>query len=135
MPNCPSHEEAIIIDGLVIAKQDRPVFEAMRGGGHIAIKCTCAVWEGPANALAKIAEWERWFIEHSDLITQIHNVSVIYRAKNECWVSIILGRQNTFAIETNLDLFRIIKEPSVHLMQLTYNTQNLVGSGCWQTID
>ena len=125
----------MIIDGLVIAKWGRPVFEAMHKGGLTGVNCTCAVWEGTTEALSNIAQWKRWFAEHSDLITQVHNVSDIYRAKAEGRVGIILGWQNTFAIETDLDLLRIFRDLGVYIMQLTYNTQNLVGSGCWESRD
>lgn len=39
------HDESIIIDGLVIAKWDRELFEDMRKGGLTAASCTVSVWE------------------------------------------------------------------------------------------
>ena len=85
------HEDAIIIDGLVIAKWGRPVFEAMQAGGLTAVNCTCAVWEGTAETLANIAQWKLWFNEHSDLIVPVHTTVDIRRAKTEGKVGIILG--------------------------------------------
>jgi membrane dipeptidase len=40
------HGQAIIIDGLVISKWSRAVFEDMHRGGITAANCTCCVWEG-----------------------------------------------------------------------------------------
>ena len=53
------HEETKIIDGLVIAKWGRPVFEAMHKGGLTAVNCTCAVWEGTAEIITNIAQWKQ----------------------------------------------------------------------------
>jgi len=129
------HDDAVIIDGLIISKWSRAVFEEMHRGGLTAANCTCAVWEGTAETLANIAEWKRRFAEHADIITQVHSVADIRRAKTEGRVGIILGWQNTYAIESDLDLLRVFRDLGVRVMQLTYNTQNLVGSGCWESED
>ena len=39
------HEQAIVIDGLIISNFARAVFEDMRKGGLTAANCTCSVWE------------------------------------------------------------------------------------------
>ena len=61
----------------------------------------------------------------------IHKTADILRAKAEGKVGIILGWQNTLAIESNIDMLHVFRDLGVRIMQLTYNTQNLVGSGCW----
>jgi len=58
MTDSSLHDDAIIIDGLIIAKWDRSVFEAMRAGGLTTANCTCAVWEGTTETLANIAQWK-----------------------------------------------------------------------------
>ena len=40
------HANATIIDGLVIAKWNRALFEDMAKGGLTAANCTVSVWEG-----------------------------------------------------------------------------------------
>lgn len=129
------HKIAIVIDGLVISKWDRSVFEAMHRGGLTAVNCTCAVWEGFEQTMSNVAEWKRWFVEHGDIIMQVHNADDIQKAKDSGKVGIILGWQNTYAIETQLDYLRLFRDLGVRFMQLTYNTQNLVGSGCWESED
>ena len=135
MTDCTIHKDAIIIDGLVIAKWGRSVFESMQAGGLTAVNCTCAVWEGTSETLANIAQWKRWFEEHADLIMPVHTTADIRRAKTEGRVGIILGWQNTYAIERNINMLRVFRDLGVRIMQLTYNTQNLVGSGCWESED
>ncbi|MBT5297501.1 MAG: membrane dipeptidase [Rhodospirillaceae bacterium] len=129
------HNDTIVIDGLIIANWSREIFEQMHQGGLTMANCTCAVWEGTEQTLANISQWKRWFTEHDDLITQVHSVADIRRAKSEGRVGITLGWQNTYAIETDIDMLRVFRDLGVRFMQLTYNTQNLVGSGCWESED
>ena len=39
------HADSIVIDGLIIAKWNRELFEDMRKGGLTAANCTVSVWE------------------------------------------------------------------------------------------
>ena len=38
-----------LIDGLIIANFERPVFEDMRKGGLTAVNCTCSKWRARAT--------------------------------------------------------------------------------------
>ena len=129
------HRDAIVIDGLVISNWTREVFEDMRRGGLTAANCTCGVWEGFRATMDNVATWKRWFREHDDLLIQVHRASDITRAKETDRVGIILGWQNTSGIEDQLSYLHLFRDLGVRVMQLTYNTQNLVGSGCWETRD
>jgi len=128
-------DDAILIDGLVIANFSRAVFEDMAKGGITAANCTCCVWHDFRQTMANIAQWKRWFAEHDDLLLQVHSTADIRRAKAEGKVGIILGWQNTSAIENDVDNLMLFRDLGVRVMQLTYNSQNLVGSGCWESSD
>lgn len=130
-----NYDDAILIDGLVIARFSRAIFEDMRKGGITAANCTCCVWHDFRATMANVAQWKRWFAEHEDLITQVYTVADIKRAKAEGRVGIILGWQNTSAIDDDVANLTLFRELGVRIMQLTYNTQNLVGSGCWESHD
>ena len=129
------HKDAIIIDGLVISKWSRALFEDMRAGGLTAANCTCSVWDGFRGTMENIAQWKRWFREHDDILMQVFSTDDIRRAKAAGKVGVILGFQNTSAIEDQYGFLRLFKDLGVGAMQLTYNTLNLVGSGCWETRD
>lgn len=129
------HEQSLVIDGLMISRWSRSVFEDMQRGGLSAVNCTCCVWEGFRGAIDNIVEWKKWFQENDDLIVQVFEPDDIIKAKASGRVGIILGWQNTSGIEDRVDLLRIFHELGVKVMQLTYNTQNLVGSGCWESRD
>jgi membrane dipeptidase len=62
-------------------------------------------------------------------------VADIRRAKAEGRVGIILGWQNTSGIDDDLGNLVLFRDLGVRVMQLTYNTQNLVGAGCWESRD
>ena len=127
--------DALLIDGLVIAKFSRALFEDMQRGGITAANCTCSVWHGFRDSMANIAQWKHWFVEHSDLILPVHSAADIQRAKAQRKVGIILGWQNLSGIEDDLGNLVLFRDLGVRIMQLTYNTQNLVGSGCWESRD
>lgn len=129
------HNDAIIIDGLEICNWSRSVFEDMRRGGLTAVNCTCSVWEGISGSLDNIAQWKKWFRENDDLILQVYTAADIRRAKKEGKTGIYLGWQNSWGIEDRLDYLQIFKELGVGAIQLTYNTRNLVGTGCWESTD
>ena len=129
------HDDAVLIDGLIISRWSRSVFEEMRAGGVTAANCTCSVWEGFRTTMENVAQWKRWFREHDDLLLQVHRTDDIRRAKREGRTGIILGWQNTSALEDRAEFVEVFRDLGVRVMQLTYNTQNLVGSGCWESRD
>ena len=129
------HKDLIVIDGLIISKWNREVFEDMRKGGITAANCTCSIWEGINESLINLAKWKSWFKEYSDLIIQVNEIEDILYAKKTGRVGIILGWQNTSGFENHIELIPLFKELGIKVMQLTYNTQNLSGSGCFESRD
>jgi len=53
------HDDAIVIDGLIIANFSRAVFLDMRRGGLTAANCTCSIWEGIRGSLDNVVRWQR----------------------------------------------------------------------------
>jgi len=129
------HESSILFDGLVVSRWSPQVFADMKRGGLTAANCTCCVWENTRDTLLNIAAWYKRYTEHPDLLMPVHSVADIRRAKELGRVGIVLGFQNTSAIEDRLDLLPLFRRLGVGFIQLTYNTQNLVGAGCWEEND
>jgi membrane dipeptidase len=107
----------------------------MQRGGISAANCTCCVWHDFRATMANVAQWKVWFTEHADLIRPVLTTDDIRRAKEEGRVGIILGWQNTSGIDDDIRNLELFRDLGVRVMQLTYNTQNLVGAGCWETTD
>lgn len=129
------HQDAIVVDGLIIADWSREIFEDMRKGGLTAANCTCSVWEGFEGTMRNIAQWKAWFHKHNDLIFQVHTTADIRHAKEQAKTGIILGWQNISGIEDQIDYLALYKGLGVGVMQMAYNTQNLVGTGCYESHD
>ena len=129
------YKDAIVFDGLIVSKWGEPVFEDMHRGGLSAANCTCSVWENFRGSMDKIAWFKRAFDEYDHLLMQVFTTEDIRRAKEAGKVGICLGWQNTSGIEDRLDYLELFRELGVGIMQLTYNTQNLAGSGCYESDD
>jgi len=129
------HQKAIIVDGLVISNFTRQVLEDMHAGGVTVANCTCSIWEGFEPTMRNVATWLRSFEENSDIIMQVHDTSDILKAKAAGKVGIVLGWQNTTGYGDNLDNVRLFAKLGVRVAQLTYNTANMVGSGCYESVD
>ncbi len=130
-----NHDDAIIFDGLIVSNWSEAVFADMRRGGLTGANCTCSVWEGFRDTMVNIGHWNHWFEVHGDLIVKARSVADIRQAKVDGRTAIVLGFQNTSAFEDRLEFIRIFKDAGVGIAQMTYNTQNLVGSGCYETTD
>lgn len=129
------HDDMIVIDGLIISKWSRSVFEDMRKGGLTAANCTCSVWEGFEGTMRNVADWKRYFRDNADLIMPVRTTADIKRAKKAGKTGIVLGFQNISAFEDRLGAIELFKEVGVGVAQMAYNTQNLVGTGCYESRD
>jgi membrane dipeptidase len=129
------HRDLTVFDGLIVSNFSRPVFEAMQAGGLTAANCTCCIWEGFDETMANVARWKQWLREHDDLITQVHTTADIARAKRDGKTGIALGWQNLTGIEDQISRLELFKQLGVGIMQIAYNTQNLVGTGCYESRD
>src|SRR2546427_9735976 len=126
------HENSLVIDGLIISNWERSVFEDMRKGGLSAANCTVSVWEGFQRTVDNIVAMKRLIRDNSDLLTLVRRTSDIRQAKQENRTGIILGFQNALAFEDNLGDIETVAEMGVRVVQLCYNTQNLIGTGCYE---
>jgi membrane dipeptidase len=129
------HEKLIVIDGLVISKWGGEVFQALREGGVTAINATCAVWENSRQTLDNLAQWYHWFGEYADIIIPIRQTKDIEMGKAAGKTGIILSFQNGSPIEDRLDYLAIFKQLGVGIIQIVYNTWNLIGGGCYEMPD
>ncbi|MEK9725934.1 MAG: membrane dipeptidase [Rhodospirillaceae bacterium] len=123
------HAKAIVIDGLQCCDFDRPLMEEALRGGVTAINHAAVLWENFRGGIDMVTYWHRLFDENTDIIMPIRTVADIRAAKAVGKLGIIQGWQNTSPLEDRLDYLAVFKALGVGIMQLTYNTQNLAGSG------
>lgn len=129
------HAAANIVDCLQISNWSEAVFQNMRRGGLTAVNCTCSILENFRETIRNLIWWQRAFEKHSDLIVPVRRIDDFRTAKQTGRTGIILGFQNTSAIEDDLDLLTTFHDLGVRVMQLTYMEANLVGQGCLERID
>jgi membrane dipeptidase len=126
------HADSIVIDGLIIAKWNRELFEDMRKGGLTAANCTVSVWEGFQATVNNIAASQKLIRENSDLVIPVRTTADIRKAKEQGKTGILFGFQNAHAFEDQIGYVEVFKQLGVGIVQMCYNTQNLVGTGCYE---
>lgn len=126
------HQDAIVIDGLIISKWSRDVFEDMHKGGLTAANCTVSVWDDFKSTVQNIAEMKNQIRANSDLLSLVRTTADIEQAKKDGKTGIILGFQNAHAFEDQLGYVEAFADMGVRVVQLCYNTQNLIGTGCYE---
>jgi microsomal dipeptidase-like Zn-dependent dipeptidase len=131
------HEQLIVIDGLQAQNPhwERPYLEDLRAGGVTAVNATLSIWEGSRETMNHIARFHRRIRENSDLLRLALTTEDIRAAKSERRTAILMGFQDTSPLEDDIDLVEIYWRLGIRIIQLTYNTQNSVGAGCWELDD
>jgi len=128
-------KDLLIIDGLQYVNWNRDLFEEAKDGGVTAIHVTIAYWENTQETLANIGDWHRLFRQHADIIMPVHCAADITVARESGKLGIIFGFQNCSPIEDDLRLVQVFHELGVRIMQLSYNNQSLLATGCYEEHD
>ena len=126
------HDQAIVIDGLICAKWNRELFEDMAKGKLTAANCTVSFWENFEGTVRNIVEMNQLIEANSDLLTKVYTTKDILRAKEEGKTGVMMGFQNAHAFEDQIGYVQVFKDLGVGIVQMCYNTQNLVGTGCYE---
>ena len=129
------NREMLLVDGLQYVNWNRDLFEKAQRSGLSAIHVTIAYWENIRETLENIGNWNRHFINHADLIMPIHQAADILEAKRLGKVGIIFGFQNCSPIEDDVKMVQILQQLGVRIMQLSYNNQSLLATGCYEEQD
>ena len=125
----------LMIDGLQYVNWNRELFEEAQKSGVHTIHVTIAYWENIRETLENIGTWNRHFINHVDLIMPVRQAADILEAKRLGKVGIIFGFQNCSPIEDDVKMVEILHQLGVRIMQLTYNNQSFLATGCYEEQD
>lgn len=123
------------IDGLQYANWSEKIFRQMRTGGVDAVHVTIAYHEMFRETVANIEAWNRWFEIHPDLIIKAGSAADVRAAKASGRTAIIFGAQTPAPIEDDIGLVEILHTLGLRFMQLTYNNQSLLATGCYEACD
>jgi len=126
---------APLIDGMQYANWSEKIFRQMRAGGLDAVHVTIAYHENFRETVQNIARWNRWFERFPELIFQGRNAADIAHARATGRTAIFFGAQNPSAIEDDIGLVEVLHTLGLRFMQLTYNNQSLLATGCYEAED
>ena len=123
------------IDNLQYCKWSREVFQINRDAGLDAVHVTVVYHEDYDEFIQRINEWNNYFKENSDLIFLGSSYKDIEKAKEKKKTAIFFGFQNCSPIEDDIALIEKVHNYGCRFMQLTYNNQSLLATGCYEKND
>lgn len=125
----------LVIDGLQYSRWDRSIFAQMRAGGLDCVHVTIAYHESCVETLRNIGKWNQLFERHGDLICRVGTAADVETASQQNKTGIVYGFQNCSPIEDDYTLVEIFHSLGVRFMQLSYNNQSLLATGCYEKND
>ena len=124
-----------LIDNLQYANFSPEIFAQMRDGGVDAVHVTIAYHESFREMVLNLERWNCWFENHSDLIFKGTRGEDVRLAQQTGRTAIFFGFQNPSPIEDDIGLVEICHQLGIRFMQLTYNNQSLLATGCYEEDD
>jgi len=123
------------IDNLQYCNWSRNIFKINREAGLDAIHVTIVYHEDFNELKSVIKNWEKHFLDNTDLIFHGKNFKDIEKAKSEGKTAVFFGFQNCSPIEDDISLVEKVYDLGCRFMQLTYNNQSLLATGCYENVD
>ena len=123
------------IDCLQYANWSEKVFRQMRKGGVDAVHVTIAYHENFRETVLNFEKWNRWFEQYPDLIFHGEWASDVEKARATGCTAIFFGFQNPSPIEDDIGLVEVLHKLGARFMQLSYNNQSLLATGCYEAED
>lgn len=123
------------IDGLQYANWSEKIFRQLRHGGVDAVHVTITYHETFRETVLNIEAWNRSFERFPDLIFQGRSAADVALANATGRTAIFFGAQNPSCIEDDIGLVEVLHTLGLRFMQLSYNNQSLLATGCYETAD
>ena len=123
------------IDNLQYCNWTKEIFESNREAGLDAIHVTIAYHEDYDEVQKNFTKWKEYFETYSELIFQGRSYLDIEKAHNENKTAVFFGFQNCSPIEDDINLVESVHQMGAVFMQLTYNNQSLLATGCYEEND
>lgn len=128
-------EHSYRIDCLQYANWSEKIFRQMREGGVDAVHVTIAYHENFRETVLNMEQWNRWFERFPELIFLGRTGDDVRLARETSRTAIFFGFQNPSPIEDDIGLVEIVHTLGARFMQLTYNNQSLLATGCYEDED
>jgi len=123
------------IDNLQYCNWSREIFQINNEARLDAVHVTIAYHEDFDEVKKNVETWNKHFQEYKNLIIHGKTFQDIERAHQEKKTAIFFGFQNCSPIEDDIGLVESVHKMGARFMQLTYNNQSLLATGCYEKTD
>jgi len=123
------------VDNLQYCNWSREIFEINHEAKLDAVHATICYHEDFDELQKNIQQWQQYFQNHDDLLIHGSTSQDIEKAHQQNKTAIFFGLQNCSPIEDNIEYVETLKKQGVLFMQLTYNNQSLLATGCYEKKD
>ena len=123
------------IDNLQYCNWSEEIFKINSEAKLDAIHVTIAYHEDFNEVEKNISVWNSRFKNFKDLIFHGKTFKDIEKAHKEKKTAIFFGFQNCSPIEDDIRLVEEVYKMGIRFMQLTYNNQSLLATGCYEESD
>ena len=140
------HREAVVIDMLTESDFTGSFFDDIAEGGLTCGSFTIGAlglqhtldhtlpqhddWWSREATIKDLGIWHGIFNERADQLVHVRSVADIRSAKDEGKNGILINTQNSICIGTDVDNLDFFYNLGLRVMQITYNNQNFMASGC-----
>ena len=125
----------LIVDALQYSNWSEEIFCQMNQAGVAAVHVTISYHENFKEAVKNIIAWNGRFERFPNLIVHGCTHDDVRHAHDEGRTAIVFGFQNCSPIENDIGLVEICYQLGVRFMQLSYNNQSLLSTGCYEQED
>ena len=126
---------SLFIDALQYNNWSEEIFQQIQDGGMSAIHVTICYHEDFDEMVQNVTDWNDRFETYADKIFLGRTASDVLKAQQEGRTAIFFGFQNCSPIEDDIALVEVCYKLGARFMQLTYNNQSLLATGCYEEND
>jgi len=125
----------MFIDGLQYCNWSEKIFKQWRASNLTAVHVTISYHEQFRETVSNFEQWNNWFEKHPSLIMPAFYAEDVETANKQNKTAVIFGFQNPSPIEDDIGLVEILHRLGGRFMQLSYNNQSLLATGCYEEND
>ena len=123
------------IDNLQYCNWNEEIFKINNEAKLDAVHVTIAYHEDYDEVQKNVETWKEYFNNFSNLISHGNSYKDIDKAHKENKTAVFFGFQNCSPIEDDIHLVQSVRDIGAVFMQLTYNNQSLLATGCYENVD
>jgi len=123
------------IDNLQYCNWSKEIFQINNEAKLDAVHVTIAYHEDFNEVKKNVEIWNKHFQDYKNLIFHGKTFKDIEKAHQEKKTAIFFGFQNCSPMEDDISLVEKVYDLGARFMQLTYNNQSLLATGCYEKND